>query len=426
VRWSPWRTLHLVTTLAVGSLVDEGGLDMVRARRRTWHSIVALSCLFGTGMPGLSRAGAQQTTAQAGMDQGRLSRIPARMNEFVATNAIPGAVTLVTRHGVVASLEAVGYQDWDAKVPMRTDAIFQVRSMTKPVTAVAILILLEDGRLLLTDPVERYLPEFRDQTIHDRQEKPRRPITIRDLLTHTSGIAAPAPTQVTDVPLAMSTLADLVNLVARRPLEFEPGTRWAYSDTGFLTLGRIVEVASGQPYEQFVATRILEPLGMTNSFFVPPAEKRGRIVATHVFENGTWRNVYADLYPPGAKLSSPAFGMHSTAEDMAAFYQMMLNRGVHQGGQFLSISSIDMMTAVHTADLQAGFSPGMGWGLGLEIVRERTGMLPVGAFGHGAASSSYAWVDSQKDLVGVILVIARGAGNVRDTFVTLAEAAAGR
>jgi CubicO group peptidase (beta-lactamase class C family) len=367
------------------------------------------------------------TQTKAGMDPERLSRIPVRMKEFVEARTISGAVTLVARHGVVASLHAVGYSDREGKIPMRTDAIVQIRSMTKSVTAVAIMILLEDGRLLLSDPVEKYVPEFQRGTINDSRGSPNttgsltpaRPITIRDLLTHTAGVGAPPPDSLKE-PFAMRTLAELAGLPGGWPRQFEPGARWAYSDAGYLVLGRVIEVVSGYPYEQFVADRILEPLGMADSFFVPPAEKHGRIAGDEA--------VTLALYPPGAKFSSPAWGMHSTASDVAAFYQMLLNRGLHRGRQVLSSSAADVMTAVQTGSLQAGFLPGTGWGLGLEVVRERVGMLPVGSFGHGTAGGSYAWGHPGGDLVGVILSWGArpgdsGAATVRDVFMAMTEAA---
>ena len=369
------------------------------------------------------------TQTEAGMDPERLSRIPVRMKELVEAGTVSGAVTLVAQHGVVASLHAVGYSDREGKTPMRTDTIVLIRSMTKSVTAVAIMILLEDGRLLLSDPVEKYVPEFRSQTINDSRgsqstagsQTPARPITIRDMLTHTSGVGAPPP-DVLKQPFAMRTLAELAGLPGGWPRQFEPGARWAYSDFGYLVLGRVIEVVSGQAYEQFVADRILTLLGMADSFFAPPAEKRGRIAGDEA--------ITLALYPPGAKFSSPAAGMHSTASDVAAFYQMLLNRGLHKGRRVLSSSAVDLMTAVQTGSLQAGFLPGTGWGLGLEVVRERVGILPVGSFGHGTAGGSYAWAHPGRDLVGVILSWGAGRGDsaaamVRDVLMVMTEATVG-
>ena len=352
-------------------------------------SVCVLAIVFAA-ITSVITAQVSSTAAKAGMDPERLSRISTRMKQFVETGTIPGAVTLVARHGVVVSLDAVGYQDLDTKTPMRTNTIFQIRSMTKSVTAVAIMILVEEGRLLLSDPVEKHLPEFYGQGMVESRDAntvlsvkgPSRPPTVRDLLTSTSGLAQPA------VPrMAMSSLDELVGLLAKQPLEFEPGTKWVYSEAAFLTLGRIVEVVS---------------------------------------EDGKLRKVDADLYPTGARLSNPAFGAHSTAADMAAFYQMMLNGGTYRGRRLLSPAAVRAMTMVHTGNLAAGFSPGKGWGLGWEIAHEPSGTLSltsIGTFGHGAASSSYGWVDPTKDLVGVILIMRPGAGEVRDAFMAMAAAA---
>ena len=179
---------------------------------------------------------------KAGMDPERLARTPARMKEFVEKGTIAGAVTLVARHGVVASLEAVGYQDLESKKPMRADTIFNIESMTKSLTAAGVMILLEEGRLLLSDPVEKYLPEFLDQMMVEQREgdkvlavkKPSRPITIRDLLTHTSGVIGDEPREM---PIQLDkTLAENVRIFAREPLEFEPGAKFWYSSVGFRTL----------------------------------------------------------------------------------------------------------------------------------------------------------------------------------------------
>ena len=395
--------------------------------------VTRVACVLAiafVAVTGVMTAQISSRAAKAGMDPERLSRIPVRMKQFVDAGVIPGAVTLVARHGVVVSLDAVGYQDIDTKTPMRTDTIFQIRSMTKSVTAVAIMVLVDEGRLRLSDLVERHLPEFRGQSVVERRDSntvlsvkpPLRPPTIRDLLTSTAGLAQPT------VPggMAMLSLDEVVGLIARLPLEFEPGTKWEYSDAAFLTLGRIIEVVSGQAYERFVQDRIFTPLGMANTFFLPPSDKRARLVSFYDFTGGTWRKVDADLYPRGAKLSSPAFGAHSTAADMASFYQMMLNGGTYQGRWLLSPSAVRAMTTVHTGDLAAGFSPGQGWGLGWEIARDPSATLlltSVGTFGNGAASSSYGWVDPTRDLVGVILVMRPGAGEVRDVFRAMAAAA---
>ena len=171
-----------------------------------------------------------------GVDPDRLAAIPARMKEFSVRGEVAGTVTLIARHGSIVMLEAAGYQDIEAKKPMRTDSIFQTMSMTKPVTGTGIMMLMEEGRLALIDPVEKYLPEFQGQTMGGR--KPSRPITIRDLMTHTSGMSGPHGDMQGIYQRMDRTLADAVSSYAKQPLEFEPGAKWMYSNTGIATLGR--------------------------------------------------------------------------------------------------------------------------------------------------------------------------------------------
>ena len=282
---------------------------------------------------------------KSGLDPERLARIPVRMKALVDKGEIPGAVTLVARHGQIAHLEATGFQDIEAKKPMRTDTIFQVMSMTKPVTGVAVMMLAEEGKLSINDPVEKYIPEFRNQQVRDggTMRRPARPITIRDLMTHTSGMSGPhAP--LNDLYQKMHiTLAEAVPVFAKSPLEFEPGTRWLYSNTGIATLGRIVEIVADRPFEQFLAERIFTPLGMKDSFIFPPAEKTSRIAVVYTFKDGKLERAGASslggdstAFRPGAKYSAPEFGLYSTASDLFAFYQMMLTNGTYNGKRLLS------------------------------------------------------------------------------------------
>jgi CubicO group peptidase (beta-lactamase class C family) len=375
----------------------------------------------------------------SGLDAERLARIPARMKAFVECGSIAGAVMLVARHGTVGSVEAVGYQNLETKTPMRTDTIFQIMSMSKPVTAIGIMMLLEEGRLGLNDPVERHLLEFRGQWVIDNRpdEKTRllkkspRPITIKDLLTHTSGMAAMAPEGMKEVMFKFDhTLAEAVTVYSQQPLEFEPGKKWSYSNTGIATLGRIIEVVSGMPYEKFMEERIFKPLGMKDSFFFPPEEKKARIAMLYKLEDGHLKRAGAEalagdaaLYRKGAKYPCPECGMYSTATDLAALYQMMLNGGVHQGKQLLSRASVEAMTAVQTGELRPSY--GLGWAVSTD-----PGMLlslkSQGTFGHGGAFGTYGWMDPKKDLLGVFLIqrTAGGTDAESNAFQALAGAAA--
>lgn len=359
----------------------------------------------------------------AGMDPERLARIPARMKQFVERGSVAGTVTLVARHGTVASLEAAGYQDLEKKIPMRTDSIFQIMSMTKPVTAVGIMILAEEGRLGLNDPVERHLPEFRGQWVIDSKpddktrilKRPSRPITIRDLLTHTSGMGGLPPEGMKELLFKLDrSLADAVLAYSQQPLEFEPGKKWSYSNPGIATLGRIIEVISGMPFEKFLEARIFQPLGMKDSFIFPPEDKKSRIALVYKLEGGKLKAAGMEtlagdpwIYRKGAKYSMPEGGLYSTASDLAVLYQAMLNGGTYKGFRLLSKASVESMTTLHTSETMASY--GLGWAV-LKGPGSQLTLTSPGSYGHGGAFGTYGWIDPKKDLVGVFLIQRFGGG----------------
>lgn len=379
--------------------------------------------------------------ARAGMDAAQLARIGPVLREFVERGQMSGAVTLVMRRGALAHLEAAGWQDVEAKKPMQKDAIFQIMSMTKPFTGAAIMMLAEEGKLRLHDPVEDHLPEFRGQMVVVSEEngvrtlrKPSRPITIRDLMTHTSGLGPAAP-GIGDIMVRMDrTLAEACLIYSQQPLLFEPGTRWMYSNTGIAVLGRIIEVRSGMSFEKFLETRIFQPLGMTDTHVFLPAEKRARLAPVYTVKDGRLVKAGPDIlggdplkFREGAKYSGPEHSLYSTAWDLAQFYQMMLNGGQWNGKRLLSSASVAMMTQVHTGNLTAGHNPGTRFGLTWEVTKDPAGTLTgqsIGTFGHGGAFGTYGWVDPQKQLVGVYLMQLAGRPQpMRDAFVTMANAA---
>lgn len=379
---------------------------------------------------------------KAGMDPERLARIPARMKAYVDRNEVAGVVTLVARHGSIAALDAVGWADAENKKPMRTDSIFQIMSMTKPVCATAIMMMVEEGKLALTDPVEKHLPEFRGQMVIASRsadgkltlKKPSRPINIRDLMTHTSGLPSMPPAGLAELYQKMDTpLADAVSIYSQLPLEFEPGTEWRYSNPGIATLGRLVEVASGMPFEKFLEARIFQPLGMKDSFIFPPAAKVDRIAIVHQVKDGKLVAAPSSIlggdprhYRKGAVYSAPEFGMYSTAEDLFAFYDCMRSGGISNGKRLLSPASVKVMTSLHTGDIRAGHLPGTGFGLAWEVTRNETGMLAlmsIGSFGHGGAFGTHGWIDPAKDLVGVFLIQHTGSTNAKAVFMGMAAAA---
>lgn len=384
--------------------------------------------------------------ARAGMDPTRLARIPVRMQAFVDEGTIPGAVMLLARHRVVAMLDTVGYRDLESRRPMRTDTIVDIASMTKMFTTVAIMILAEEGLLTLSDPVEKHLPEFGGQEIIDSQDastdrvlkKPSRPITIYDLLTHTSGMpraeSLPESVKGPDGRLRPGkTLTDLVAVIAREPLEFEPGTRCLYSNWGFPPLGRIIELVSGERYDQFVERRIFQPLGMTDTFYVPPLEKCERIAVSYNLEQGRLkREADADLYRKraGAPSVNPGGGWLSTAADMLAFSQMIATGGTWNNTRILSRAAVTAMTTLQTGGLPVD-RPGIGRGLGFEIVTgppATLGFHSVGTYGHSGRTGTFGWVDPEKDLVGLFFIQRKiegraGHGPERKVFAAMAAAA---
>jgi CubicO group peptidase (beta-lactamase class C family) len=385
-----------------------------------------------------------QDAAQAGLDAEKLRLIPVRMNEFVAQGQIAGAVTLVQRNGRLASLQAVGLRDIEAKDPMKTDTIFQIMSMTKPFTGAAILMLAEEGKLRLLDPVEKHLPEFRGQWMVEARgadgkqtlRKPARPITIRDLMTHTSGLVANPPPSLGELLRTMDrTLAEAVAIYGQTPLEFEPGSRWMYSNPGIATLGRIVEVRSGMAFEQFLEQRIFAPLGMKDTHIFLPKEKRPRLAPVYTVKDGKLVKAGAGIlagdpmnYREGAKYSGPEYALHSTAPDLARFYQMLLDRGAAGGQRILSPWAVEVMATLHTGALKAGHNAGTGFGLTVEVTADRDALLYgwfPGSFGHGGAFGTHGLIDRKNRIVTVFLIqLAGDARPVRDPFYQMVAASA--
>lgn len=360
----------------------------------------------------------------AGMDPEVLASIPARMNDFVQAGKTAGVVTLVARHGHVASFEAVGYSDLQKKTPMRKDAIFRIASLTKPITCAAIMILVDEGRLSLIDPVEKYLPEYKGMTMNPCGSRaghncesilPAHPFDIEELMTHTSGLPSSVPAAKGQEP---KTLAELVSQGARSQLLFEPGTNWNYSNIGIDILGRLVELISGKPFDVFLRERIFDPLGMTDTFFSVPEEKRSRVATLYAYDNAGLHPVEADWGKGGPEIPSPAGGLLSTAADMLRFNEMMRNGGTLGGHRILSGAAVHLMTISHTGEMEAGWAPGVGHGYGYEVVRDVSGMFrynSIGSFVKGGAYRTYEWVDPEKDLIGVIMMQrTNGGGDTAD------------
>jgi CubicO group peptidase (beta-lactamase class C family) len=355
----------------------------------------------------------------AEFDPVKLGQIRERMQSYVDRKIMSGAVTAVGSKAGIAHLEAIGLLKIETKQPMPVDALFRIASMTKPITAIGIMILQEEGKLSVDDPVEKHLPEFRGQRIVASRDgdsvtlkKPSRPITIRDLLTHTSGLPGGFPPGLSDLYQTRNrTLAEAVLVSSQQPLDFEPGSQWSYCNAGIDTLGRIIEVASGQSFEEFLTARVFRPLGMKDTTSFPTELQTPRIAGLYELKNGELIAANRPIVGPaqGAKHPIPAGGLYSTAADLAKLYQVMLNAGQVGSTRILSPESVRTMTRTQTGDLPCGFVPGMSFGFGWAVVKEPQGvtaMLSPGTFGHGGAFGTQAWIDPQQD-VFVILMIQR-------------------
>jgi CubicO group peptidase (beta-lactamase class C family) len=384
--------------------------------------------------------------AAAASAQSIASQIPHRIESFVAARNIAGAVTLVSRGNEVIEFDAVGMADIEANRPMRKDTIFQIMSMTKPVTAIGIMMLAEEGKLALRDPVERYLPEFRNMRVtantgpdNGRLAVPNHAITIRDLLTHTAGIPDAAPAAIHDYEQLMNrSLEEVVNQLAKQPLLFQPATQWSYTTPGIEILGRIIEVCSGQKYEDFIATRLLRPLGMKDSFFYPTPETIPRIAMVYVERDGKLVPGPASLlggdptkYRKGAIFPGPGSGMYSTAEDLLHLYRMMLGNGTYNGHRYLSPFSVHLMTEAHTTGIHpVGWMRGADYGLGFEVVTDPLGELAGhsrGTYGHGGAFGTQGWIDPASQVISILLIQRSGdTESLRNVFLTMAESTTGK
>ena len=389
--------------------------------RFTWICsgfVVAMVIVF-------ARAGAQAPEAAPP----RLVGVAERMKEFVAKHEIAGAVTFVVDREKVLGLDVVGQADIAGDRPMRPDTLFWIASMTKPITGAAIMMLQEEGKLSVDDPVGKYIPELGELKTPDGKSHA---ITLKHLLTHSSGM----PDLSNDEARGARTLADLVPLSAKKTLQFEPGSQWRYCQSGINTLGRVIEVASGQSYPEFLQARLFTPLGMKDTTFYPTKEQVARLAKSYKRTGDMLDEVptpFLSGHDPAKHDYYPAAngGLFSTAGDYGRFLQMILNKGALGGKQYLKPESVRQMTTVQSGDLKTGFTPGNGWGLGWCVVREPQGVsqaLSPGSHGHGGAYGTQAWIDPVKG-VAYLLMVQRAnfpnsdASDVRKEFQDAAAAA---
>ena len=409
-------------------------------------SISKLTCAFvgavaiiGTTWPGASLAGSLPTARpeEVGLSSERLARIGPAMQRHIDAGEIAGVVTLVARRGRIVHFEAYGYSDIAKRTPMRTDAIFGLASSSKPITAVAILMLVESGDIRLSDPVSRFIPEFAAPA-QVAVAKPggaegsfdlvaaTRPITVRDLLTHGSGLmsgglgqrAAGASAQ----RAPQDTLATYIPKLGAVPLDFQPGTLWRYSGlAGFDVLSRIVEVASKQPFDEFLRERIFEPLDMPDTAFYYTGRQAERLAAVHARRDGKLEATPRDLSQ--VVYFSGAGGLSASVEDYLQFAQMLMNGGELNGHRLLGPRTVELMTANHTGDMVNGQfgrpARGMGFGLGMQVVLDPiAAQLAVSkdAISWPGGSGVAHWIEPAEDLVQIYFIQGGQGGPARQSF----------
>jgi len=383
---------------------------------------------------------------EAGMSSPRLQRIHAGIQRYLDRQEIAGAVTLVARRGRIVHLEAHGLSDAAANKPMPTDGLFRIASMTKPITSIAVMMLHEEGHFLLTDPISKFIPEFKapkvavatkpgEGVVPFSTVPAAREITIQHLLTHTAGLANTytGPTLALYTKLAAErtpewTIGDFVSRLAKLPLNFQPGEAWEYGPATDV-LGRLVEIVSGQPFDRYLEERIFAPLGMQDTFFYVPDAKMPRLAVN-----------YEPAQPKGIKpvsaqgrgsrrYFSGGGGLMSTAEDYFLFCQMVLNNGELNGKRLLSRKSIEAMTANHIGNhamwpTLAGYR----FGLGFRVMTDpgpSAKLESVGSYGWGGAFGTYFWIDPKEQMIGILMQQIRPYShlNIRTEFQNLATQA---
>jgi CubicO group peptidase (beta-lactamase class C family) len=335
------------------------------------------------------------------------------MQAAVSAGDLSGVVTVVTTKDKIVHLQATGLANIAKDEPMRNDSLFWLASMTKPVTAVAVLMLQDEGKLNVTDPIAKYIPAF--GSLRTPSGQPAN-LTIAQVMTHTSGLGEGDK----EALHAAHTLADLIPIYLAAPMQYEPGAKWLYTQSGINTAARIVEIASGMSFDAFVHERILDPLGMKDTTFYP-ALRPSLCQVVGYTKNKTTGALEAQPMPAGfGVVGHPPLGnggLFSTGPDYARFCQMLLGDGVFKGKRYLSAQAVELMKTVQTGDLPAGFLQGpefgsrgtnYGWGIGTGILRAPhpgiAAMLSPGTFGHGGAWGTQAWMDPVRGVAYILMV----------------------
>ncbi|HET6218838.1 MAG TPA: serine hydrolase domain-containing protein [Acidobacteriaceae bacterium] len=354
--------------------------------------------------------------------------IRAAVETFIDARDISGAVTVVAAKDKLLAVDTIGLADIAKKKPMELDSLFWIASMTKPLTAVSILMLQDEGKLQVSDPVEKFIPEF--AALRTPTGQPAH-ITIEQILTHTSGLGEGDRAAIKNA----HTLRELIPIYLASPMLYEPGDHWRYTQSGINVAARIVEVTSGRSFDEFVSKRILKPLGMKNTTFYPNKKQQSRLVTPYIKDKQTGSLTAAPYADYGNKGQPPLgnAGLFSTGPDYARFCQMLLNGGTFRGKRYLSPAAFQQLTTVHTGKLKTGFlqteeygSRGMnyGWGIGVAILKAPhpgvAEMLSPGTFGHGGAWGTQAWIDPVRGLAYILMVQRPGingdASKLRQAF----------
>ena len=368
-----------------------------------------------------------------GLSSARLQRIHEAVQRHIDAHDISGAVTVVARKGRLAHLEAHGLMDADTKKGMSKDTLFWIASMTKPITGAAVLMLMEEGKIRLTDPVSKFIPEFRGMKVAVMQERSAgsavppagpgtgplfyavpatREITIQDLLSHVSGLVSGGAASAAELAKVArkpgEALADYIPRLGTTPLDFQPGSRWSYSPgAGFETLGRIVEVVSGQTFDQFLRQRIFDPLRMKDITFHPAKEQLSRVTTMYHRANNELSKVDTSARMNNTSYFSGAGGLMSDAEDYLQFGEMLANGGQLNGMRLLSPKTVELMSSIFAPDTLPGRPKGRGFGLSVQVISDAVAAntrISNGSFGWDGAFGTHFWVDPKEKIVGILMI----------------------
>ncbi len=416
---------------------------MIRRQSITTLTAALLLLAAACGAPLLANGFDLVKPAQVGLSEERLALIGEVRQGYVDRGEAAGSLALVARHGKIAYFEHWGMSDRERKSPMKPDTIFRIYSMTKPITSVAVMILFEEARFSLTDPVSTYLPELKDLEVTSDERAPesgeviastrraRNPVTIQDLLRHTGGFTygffgnstVDRKYREAGILLREENVEETVAKLGKLPLLYEPGTRWHYS-IGIDILGRLVEVVSGMPFDRFLQERIFEPLDMVDTGFTVPPDKLSRFAQLYA-PKGTTNRAEAFLernpskeiqvadaetsrnFQDGATFHSGGGGLVSTALDYLRFSSMILNGGVFDGRRILSRKTVELMAADHLVDVAVGMGDGgAGFGLGFRVIKDLGATGAIGSPGElswGGAAGTRFFIDPKEKLIGIFM-----------------------